>query len=497
MRHCLERAILVVCAAAVLSLPGAAADLTWLAVDRVPPGPGGAAASSAVLATGLDQAGGVVTATGDLVSLLGVSAQGTLLVQGSFVGDPAPSAFALEDIDADGRWELVSARGDEGALTVDRWVQGQRFAVGTPRYAWMPVKALLVAATRSGKVIVAAGQPGGLATYLVGGRGLEPAGVVEPRQRFELYGAGDLDGDGQDELVAGVGQSGVVVFRWTPGAGWTRWWQNFPWGGTLGAAVGDLDRDGSPELAIASAERLLYVFGRGPGGTSGLVLKWQGEGLVPQGTTGLTYFTALGAVPERAEASPGGLALYGTTGVGLLQFTAKWEPMAAQTRLDGVRQVLAVRPPADEGGVWPRLLVQRSDGTLEAIAAVRTDRVKLVWTLPGGAEIPAAGVALRGGRPYLAVRELAAQLGLTLHWNEERKAAEGVTADGRSVLLLPERAPLVDGQEVAEAGPVIVDGGRTLLEARSVERVFPPQGLEAMRLVVIVAGRRFPASFLW
>lgn len=495
MRRWLGRAVFALFTVLLVASTARGGDLLWLVVDRLPHPPA-ADGANGLWSVSREPPGGVATVAGDLVSLFRLDTQGTLLAQGTYVAEAPLSALVVDDVDLDGRWEVISARGEEGALTVDRWVQGQRLPLGATRYAWGPVEDLRVVSTRSGKLVVAVGQAGGLLTYLAGGRGLEPAGTTEPRQRFELYGAADLDGDGQEELVAGAGRSELVVFRWAPGAGWTRWWQNFPWGGIVGAAVGDVDRDGRPELAVLSGERLLYLFGR-PAAGSGLALRSQASVLVPPGVAGLTYLPGAGGSLGRGEETPAVLVVYGAEEIRTFTFSAKLELTQVTMAVGAVQGVLPSGLPApEEGDLWPRLVARRQDGTLESVAAVRSDRVGLCWATPSG-ERPAAGVVALGGKLYVTVREVSAQLGVGIQWDEGRKLAEAVTPEGRTVQLIPDRLPLADGAEVPEAGRIVVDGGRMLLEARGVERLFPPQGPEAPRLLVSAGGREFPAGFLW
>ncbi|MGE5552609.1 MAG: FG-GAP-like repeat-containing protein [Betaproteobacteria bacterium] len=477
-----------------LTLAAQSSDLTWMVTDRlqqVTP-----AIEEGLVAAAQHPARGVVSVAGDLVSLFEVGADGALLASGTFVADGPLKAVAVGDMDEDGRWELVSARGEEGALAVDRWVQGQRLPVGSTRYTWMPVKAIQLLSTRSGRMVVAAGQSGGLATCLVAGGGLEPAEVSEPRQRFELYGAADLDGDGQEELVAGVGQSAVVVLRWAPETGWGRWWQNYPWGGLVGAAAGDLDGDGRAELAVASRENLLYVFGKNEGGT-GLSLRYQGSFPLPAGAFGLAHLA-----PARAKEGgpPGGLAIYGPDEVRLVFFTDKLEPLpGAVVPVGGIRRIVPLAQ--GSGGpvdFWPRLLVQRADQTLELVTAVPSRRLRFIWRFRNGVEAPVTTVLLQGGRWYVSLREAAAQFEVAVRWDGERRAAVfNQEGGGPLVEMIAGQAPRIGGQIVSEAGQVIADGGRMFLEMRGVERLFPSEEGKAPRLMVVVGQRYLPAEFLW
>lgn len=485
------------------------ADVAWVVSGHLP---GALPTDGALLVAGANPGLALATAEPDLVSLYRLDTDGRPVLAGSFLPESALTALLLDDIDFDGHTELILGRGEEGALAVDRWLGSQRLPA-EPRYAWTELRSLRAVTTKSGRLLVAAAQAGGLLTYLVGGRGLEPMGTIEPRYRFDLLGCADLDGDGQEELVTSASRVELVVFRWN-GSQWTRWWQNYPWGGVAGAAVGDLDQDGRPELAIASGERLLYIFSRkalpaatspvppgsGAAPSTSLALRWQGAGLLPAATAGLVYLPASAAAPLVAGGSSAGLAAWNFGELRLLSFPPKSDLSKAtvfQLRYatPGLREVLPAPPPPDRAGEgWPRLFLRTEAREVRAVAPVRLEPGNVHWET-GTGRLPAPGASIIEGRLYLPLREVASRLGLSVRWDEDRRLTEVTTADGRVVQLAAERLPVVDGVECREAERVVVEGGRTLLEARTLEMLFPLQA-GWPRLVVSVGARLFPAANL-
>ncbi|HHW13772.1 MAG TPA: hypothetical protein GXX28_02390 [Firmicutes bacterium] len=499
MGHRPARLMSVVCLAALLGLMSTSrvqgTGWTWLTVSRLEkafdPGLSGA------LVVGAPPVRGVAALSGDLVSLYRIEADGRFAAEGSFLTDAPWSAAALGDVDADGRWEIIGARGEEGALTVDRWVNGQRIPLGAARYSWARIDALYLAATGSGRTVVAAPASGGIISYLVGGKGLEPAGITEPGQRFRLFGVGDLDGDGYDELVAGSGRSELSVFRWDPEAGWIRWWQNYPWGGVLAAVVSDLDDDGRPEVAVVSGERLVYVFS-GNEGRTGLALRWQGTVALPMPLLGVTALPPLSS-PEKGPAElVGGLVLYGRGEVHTLRFSP--DLTAADDRawiLPWLTEAggLPGRSPGDL--LQLQLLTRFADGTLAAVGVVPSERLQLLWSTAEREETPVSSTLVRNGRLYVGLREISARLSLDLSWDETQHVTKVKTPVGRTVEVAAGRAMRAGGESIPGTGRPVEEGGRLYLEARDVARVFPPEDPKAPRLVVALGDRRWPATDLW
>lgn len=472
------------------SLSGAqAADLAWLTVDRVDPAASGDYEPRMVVT---EPGGGFVLLSPTLVSLYRVGQTGRLETAGSFVADPDLSALAADDVDSDGALDFVTARGEEGALAVDRWFKNQRFSLGSPRYAWTRLGDLRVLSTQSGKQLVAAGRDGGLWSYLVSGRGLEPLGTVEPRQRFKLYGVADLDADGQQELLAGAGPAEIAVYRWAPGSGWLRGWQNYPWGGTAAAAVGDLDQDAWSELAVWSRERILYLFAHTAEG-GGLELKWQGALPLPAGDVDLVYLPGAArepGAPPPALAARAGESLY------LLSPSSKLQITVTRLASVGVRGVFPLTTKSGAGSAAPRLIVLRTDGSLDLVASVPSELCKAGWVWADG-RVEAAGVLWEKGRLHVGLREAASRLGLVLRWDAANRLTEVLLQDGRTVALAEGRLPLVDGVQFADGGQVLVRDGRTYIDAGLLDLFMHQAGAAVPRLTLLLGDRRFPLEALW
>lgn len=197
---------------------------------------------------------------GDEVRIFGVSGTtSALLVQLDTrdVGGAGSTTPGCGDIDGDGRDELVVG-------LEDGWIQV--FEDASAGFAPATLPGLTGGATRWTN----------WAPYLAAGGAAEPA-------------LGDIDGDGRDEIVIGLGTGGegwifvmddalADLAPWTA-AGWVQWTGWAPYLATTGAshpALGDLDQDGRDEIVI----------GLGNGGEGWLMMLDDGlAGFAPYGST--------------------------------------------------------------------------------------------------------------------------------------------------------------------------------------------------------------------
>lgn len=200
---------------------------------------------------------------------------------------------------------------------------------------------------------------------------------------------------------------------------------------------------------------------------------------------------------ERVAGQARQLLLQAGDSARLLTFGAKFEVSETDLRLGGVRALVPLTETA--GGstlAATRLAVWRQDGTLETVVGLPAERLAVRWLWPDG-HSEAAETLVKLGRVYVSARDASDRLGMRVTWNEARKEALVTGADARAVRLVPGSAPLVDGQEVGEAGMVLMHEGRLHLDVRGLELLFGGLRAGVPRLVVTVGDRQVPAVSLW
>ncbi len=114
-----------------------------------------------------------------------------------------------------------------------------------------------------------------------------------PASAWRAAAAGDVDGDGTDELAFRSGSGGLEVWSWAPNNRWVRLTGNLPSSGTYSVSeLVDMDNDGNADL-LGFANGMVRLFSWQPGNT------WSLRTETPVGT----------AAVRRGEALRGGVDL--------------------------------------------------------------------------------------------------------------------------------------------------------------------------------------------
>ncbi|MBI4604056.1 MAG: VCBS repeat-containing protein [Planctomycetes bacterium] len=132
---------------------------------------------------------------------------------------------------------------------------------------------------RDGDLDLALSDQGGLKVSLNAGKGdlAPPQGVAPTQSGRDLVGAGDLDGDGGDELaVAGCGQSGceVTVWKHSTASVFTRLGQTAAGVYPQGLVLDDVDADGDVDAAVLG---VVFPFLSGSNGAAIAILRNPGD----------------------------------------------------------------------------------------------------------------------------------------------------------------------------------------------------------------------------
>lgn len=171
------------------------------------------------------------------------------------------------DLNGDGKIEVVLGSDDLGYLAV--FAFGAEPALLTlSRHTWKAVSQIVPAdADGDGrKDVFAVASDGDAMLFRYSGNSLDPAWRgTKTFPAGAAISAAQLDGKGPEELIViDRSRGGFSIFGWQNGV-LRKTYENFPWGGIMDAAAGDVNGDGACEIVVSSGRRLLYVLAYGKG----------------------------------------------------------------------------------------------------------------------------------------------------------------------------------------------------------------------------------------
>ncbi|MCP4591282.1 MAG: VCBS repeat-containing protein [bacterium] len=228
-------------------------------------------------------------------------------------------SVAIGDVNGDGHADLVAASSQEGGLNVylgdgsgRSW---RRASEGLAEEAWAP---RLVLADMNGDDLpdIVAACAVGPRVWLNGGDESwtsSSENLPTPRIQGIYHGiaVGDVNGDGLADLATANWVDGPEAYLQQPDGSWQKTPDVFPdmFGGAIGLAMGDLDRDGNLDIVVSGRLRLEGGYVRG-------VFPLLGDG------QGQWTYIANSNLPETGLATTMGVALGDVNGDGLLDVAA-------------------------------------------------------------------------------------------------------------------------------------------------------------------------------
>lgn len=184
------------------------------------------------------------------------------------------TAIATADLDGDGTIELLLGTDDLGFIAVYGWDNGPVFHTMS-KHTWKAVSNLLAADVDGDgrKDVFAVTPDGDITLFRYTGASLDPLwrgskALPDLREFFAFRSVGQMS---EWFLAVDRMRGSLTAYSWQKGV-LSRQWENFPWGGALASAIGDLDGDGFVEILAVSGRKLLYSF---TATKTGIVSKWK------------------------------------------------------------------------------------------------------------------------------------------------------------------------------------------------------------------------------
>ena len=205
------------------------------------------------------------------------SAAVTFTPASKFTADKLPASVAIGDLNADGRPDLAVANDFTGNVSVLLATASGSFGAATNYAAGTnPVSVAIGDLNGDGRLDLAVANDSSDNVSVLLGTGSGSFGpatnfaIVAPNPQPSSIAIGDLNGDGRPDLVvtsnAGASQNVAVLLG--TGFGSFGAATNFTAAGSPSfVAIGDLDNDGDPDLAVANdSDNVSVLLGTGSGG---------------------------------------------------------------------------------------------------------------------------------------------------------------------------------------------------------------------------------------
>jgi hypothetical protein len=188
------------------------------------------------------------------------------------------TTFQVKDIDNDGVAEIIAGTAEPGFIYIYKLNNDQWELFNYGKYVWSAVTYIAVGdfCSEPGNGILVQNQEGSLYLLKLNGNSLDL--VWKSPTVWRPISSGyvlDIDNDAKDEIVVIYKSGGIGILKLASNSA-VSVWENYLWGKVMAETSGDLDHDGQPEVLISTSQKVVYALGYGPDGGYQFKKQWTG-----------------------------------------------------------------------------------------------------------------------------------------------------------------------------------------------------------------------------
>jgi hypothetical protein len=173
------------------------------------------------------------------------------------------TTFQVKDFNNDGIAEIIAGTMEPGFIYIYKLTNGKWELFNCGKYVWSTVTYIAVGnfGSEPGNDILVQNQEGSLYLLKLGENSLDL--VWKSPTVWKQISSGyvlDIDHDAKDEVVVAYKNGGIGIIKLASNSA-VSVWENYLWGKVMAVTFGDLDHDGQPEILFSTSQKVIYDLG--------------------------------------------------------------------------------------------------------------------------------------------------------------------------------------------------------------------------------------------